>query len=278
MIDRVWVNGVTSARSEARVDPFDHGFTVGDGLFETLAVVDGRPTFWDRHLRRLRASAATLGIEIPFDDAALARGAAELLAAAGAAGRLRITATSGSGPLGPARPPGPATVVMATAGPVDRRGPIAVVTVPWVRNERSPLAGVKSTSYGDSVMVLRHARARGADEVLLADTRGRLSEAATGNVFVEVGDRLVTPSRASGCLPGVVRQVLLDAGVAVTDDVSMEVLTTTREVFLTSSLGGVTPVASLDGRPLPAPSGPLTRTAVAALDDAVREDRATPWP
>jgi branched-chain amino acid aminotransferase len=137
---------------------------------------------------------------------------------------------------------------------------------------------VKSTSYGDSVMVLRHARAQGADEALLADTRGRLSEAATANVFIEVAGRLVTPPRASGCLPGVVRQVLLDAGVAVEDDVSMDALDAAQEVFLTSSLGGVAPVASIDGRPLPAVGGPFTTAATTALDDAGREDRATPWP
>ncbi len=146
--------------------------------------------------------------------------------------------------------------------------------MPWVRNERSALAGVKSTSYGENVVMLEHVAGLGADEALLADGAGRLCEGITANVFVALGGVLTTPSRASGCLPGVIRQVLLDAGVATEADLPMSVVHEADEVFLTSSLRGVTPVSHVDGRALRT-TGALTADAARALADAVSADLAT---
>lgn len=277
MNDRIWLNGMVASRADSPIDPLDRGLTLGDGLFETIAVVDGRPSFWDRHLRRLRATAHRIGLDLPFADDALARGAAELLAGSGAHQRLRITVTSGPGPLGLPRPGGPETVMMAVSSRGDRPDPLDVLTVPWVRNERSPLSGTKSTSYGEAVVILEHVRRLGAHEALLSDSRGRLSEAVTANVFVGAGGRLLTPTLASGCLPGIIRDVLLESGIGTEQDLAMDVLHDAEEVLLTSSLGGVMPVASIDARPM-AVDGPLAAAAAAALEAAATADRTTPWP
>nr|WP_269204582.1 aminotransferase class IV [Motilibacter deserti] len=243
----------------------DTGFTLGDGAFETVRVQDGVPLALTRHLSRLAASAAQLGIPAPGPRVVRA-GVAELLAAApGApAQRLRITVTGGPGPLGPSRADGPATLVLAVAplGPLP--ADVGVVRLPWVRNERSALAGVKAVSYAENAQILAEARRHGADEALLANTRGELCEGAAANVFVLLGGRLVTPPLSSGCLPGVTRALVLEATGAVEAPVPYAALDEVEEAFLTSSIRRVASVARIDGRLLLAPRR-RTRDAAAAL-------------
>lgn len=248
----VWLDGAL-VDGRATVPVTDHALMLGDGIFETLVVVRGRPFAVTRHVARLRASAAAVGLTAPDEDAV--RGALDaVLRADPAAGRLRITWTAGDGPAGPARGDGPGRLLVV-GSPAPAPGPVRAWRAPWVRNERSPLAGVKSTSYQENVVTLAAARRHGADEALLADTTGRLSEAATSNVLVGGGDGLLTPTLATGCLPGVTRALLLawsDAlPVPVREaDVAFDDLDG-RALALTSSLRGVAPVGALDGVALP---------------------------
>jgi branched-chain amino acid aminotransferase len=85
-----------------------------------------------------------------------------------------------------------------------------VITVPWTRNERSAIAGVKTTSYAENVVALARAAESGATEALFADTRGRLSEGTGSNVFVVVGGRILTPALTAGCLAGITRALVLE--------------------------------------------------------------------
>ena len=127
----------------------------------------------------------------------------------------------------------------------------SVATVPWPRNERSPLAGVKTTSYAEQVLALAHARAAGADEAVWADTRGRLSEGAGSNVFYVVDGELRTPSTSTGCLPGVVRGLLLEWCTVRECEDPIEVVAGAEEVFLTSTTRGVQAVSRWDDVDLP---------------------------
>src|SRR5690606_9947481 len=102
--------------SEATVSPFDHGLTVGDGVFETMKIVDGVAFALRRHLARLRRSAAGLGLEVPLDDAELRDAVAATIAANGlSSGRVRITVTGGVGPLGSDRGGADASVIVAAS-------------------------------------------------------------------------------------------------------------------------------------------------------------------
>jgi branched-chain amino acid aminotransferase len=263
------MNGRLSDRHAAAVDPFDHGLTVGDGIFETVRVAAGRPVLLDRHLDRMWGAADRIGLELAAERLELVRAVAAVIAAEDVtSGRVRITATSGSGPAGTSRAVGAGTVIVVAAPEAPREGPARVVVAPWVRNERSALAGVKSTSYGENVLVLRHARDRGADEALLADTTGRLSEAAAANVVVAVDGAFVTPSLAAGCLPGIVRQVLLYRGVVAEADLPLAVVHDADEIALTSSIAGVVAVSHVGERSLGGVDGPLTRLARRVLADA----------
>ena len=185
--------------------------------------------------------------------------------------RVRVTVTSGRGPSGLRRGDRPTVVV--TAAPLGPAPPPAhVVSVPWARNERGPLVGVKTTSYAEAAALTARAHAAGVDDVVLGDTHGRLSEALTANVVLRLDDRVVTPSLASGCLPGTVRAVLLDAAVAVEADVPLARLADAAEVVLTSAVAGVRPVAAVDGRAVAVVAGPLAIAAAEALA-AARSER-----
>jgi branched-chain amino acid aminotransferase len=252
----VWVNGGLAADGRGRVAALDHGVTVGDGVFETCKVVDGVPFALTRHLRRLHRSADVLQLDVPA-EAAVRTAVADVLAAAGPVplGRLRITVTGGDGPLGSDRGTAEPTLVVALAPSTPWPGRIAAVTVPWTRNERSAIAGAKTTSYAENVVALRAAQARGAHEALLANTAGVLCEGTASNVVVALDGVLVTPSLESGCLGGIARELFLEwaakEGLPVREgDVTMAALAAAQDVLLTSSTRDVQQVAVLDGREL----------------------------
>lgn len=258
----VWLNGTLLGADEARVSVFDHGLTTGDGIFEAMKVVDGVPFALSRHLARLRASAAGLGLPEPDEDQIRA-GLAALLAEAGRPGRarVRITMTAGESPLGSLRGGGSPTVIIALGALAEADAVCDVVVLPWPRNERGILAGVKTTSYAENVLALGYARERGAAESIFLNTAGNVCEGTGTNVFVAAGGRLVTPPLAAGCLAGVTRALVIEWAGAAEEDLPASALGAAEEAFLTGTTRDVQPVRSVDGVPLPALPGPLTRQA-----------------
>lgn len=270
----VWLNGEMVRPEDAVVSVFDHGFTVGDGVFETLKVVGGRPFAVRRHVERLHRSAQGLGIDVPLTHASLRRVVDEVVAAAGLdLARLRITLTAGVTPLGSGRSGAQPTLVVA-AGPLTPwEADTTAVSVPWPRNDRSPVAGVKTTSYAESVLALVEARKVGATEAILPNTRGNLCEGTGSNVFVVLGGRLITPPLMAGCLAGVTRALVLELlPDADEDDLPFAALEEADEVLLTSTTRDVQPLRDLDGRALPGVDGPVARRAMAAVADLQARD------
>ncbi|HSA53437.1 MAG TPA: aminodeoxychorismate lyase [Yinghuangia sp.] len=246
---------------DATVSVLDHGFTVGDGVFETMKAVDGQAFALTRHLARLTRSARGLGLPDPDED--MVRVAcAEVLGAnpIDGIGRLRVTYTGGVAPLGSDRGAAPATLTVALGPAKPRPQTTAVVTVPWTRNENSPTAGLKTTSYADNVVMVARAARQNASEALFANTAGLLCEGTGSNVFLAIGGRLLTPRLESGCLAGITRALVLEWTDAEEADLPFSALAEADEVFLTSSLRDVQAVHRVDERELPAP-GPLTRAA-----------------
>lgn len=274
-----WVNGDLVDEAAARVSVFDHGLTVGDGVFETVKVVDGVPFAMGRHLVRLGQSAAGLGLAEPDDDV-VRKACAEVLAQAEEAGRyrLRITYTGGVAPLGSPRGDAGPTLVVALA-PIGPTPPVATVAVvPWRRNERGALAGLKTTSYAENVVALARAHELGASEALVADTQGRLCEGTGSNVFVVLDGQLLTPSMSTGCLAGVTRALVLEWTDAVETELDLAVLDRAEEIFLTSTTRNVQAVGTvLDGDGRRELSAPGPETARAAAEFAERS-RLNPEP
>jgi branched-chain amino acid aminotransferase len=215
------------------------------------------------------------------------RSGVEAVCAADDVTRVRITVTSGSGPLSSVRgDAAPTVVVVGSDAPALTE--CRAVRAPWKRNERSPIAGVKSTSYAENVVMMAYARSKGADEAIVANTHGHLCEGTATNIFVERGGEVVTPPLASGCLPGITRGLALEWGakagipvrVSAPGELEMslldEVVAGAAFAAVTSSTRGVQPLTSLDG--VEVSPGPILRRLAAEYDRraAVDLDPAPP--
>ena len=250
----VWIaaggDGALVEPDDARVSAFDHGVTVGDGVFETIKVVDGTPLALSRHLHRLSRSCDVLGLATPYNSS-LTDAVSSVISSQPEArrlGRLRITVTAGVGPLGSDRGAGEGTTIVALASMNPWPATTSAIVVPWVRNERSAVVGAKTTSYAENVVALRWAHARGFSEGLFMNSAGNLSEGTGTNVFVVIDGQVVTPGLDSGCLAGITRELILEWGMAVEGELSLSALENADEVFLTSSTRDIHPVLSLGDR------------------------------
>jgi branched-chain amino acid aminotransferase len=188
--------------------------------------------------------------------------------------RVRVTLTSGDGPLGSDRGESPATMTAAAMPLKPWPATETALVVPWTRNERGALAGIKSTSYADNVRALALAHAQGAGEALFANTRDELCEGTGTNIFIVAGGRVQTPPLSSGCLAGVTRGLVIEACQAA--DIPVEeialpisVLQTCDEAFLSSSTRDVHPLARIDQREMPGASGAVTQRVAQAFRDYV---------
>ena len=273
----VWLNGRMVEPDQPHLRADDHGVIVGDGVFETLLVVssDAGPTAFAvrRHLERLRRSARALRFECPYTDDELRAAIAQCLDAAPEAGIVRITATSGGGPMGSGRSGAPtSTIVIAGNRPPDYPPGTAVAVVPFVRNERGGMAGVKTTSYAENVLALDMARERGASEAIFADTQGRVSEGTGSNIFWSDGETLHTSPLDTGCLAGVTRALLVERLDVIETHLPVAELPGVPEAFLASSTRTVQSIARIDDTELPVVDGQLTREAWRTMNELIATD------
>src|SRR6478735_5202149 len=261
---RAWIDGdLPTDPTAPAVRITDHGFTVGDGVFEAVKLVDGLPFAITRHLERLARSAAGLGLP-EVDQDAVRRGVAAVLEGQDLPlGRIRITYTGGPAPLGSGRGDEPPTLVVVADAMATWPATTRVATVPWPRNERGALAGLKTTSYAENVVALAAAQRRGASEAVFANLAGHLCEGTGSNVFYVVDGELRTPTLASGCLAGVTRALILEWYGGREVDEPIAVVDGASEVFLASTTRDVQAVARWNDRELVAP-GQVT-SEVAAL-------------
>jgi branched-chain amino acid aminotransferase len=267
----IWIDGRLTHARRGTLSAYDHGVTVGDGIFETMKILTddsgGRHAFaLTRHLARLRRSAQGLGLDVGLSDDELRAAVDTVLDANGAEmGRVRVTMTGGVGPLGSERSGAAPTVIVATSESKAWDDPAAVAVVPWRRNEFSALAGLKTTSYAENVVALQYAHERGASEAIFANTAGRLCEGTGSNIFVGIDGRLLTPPLSAGCLAGITRELIVETAEVIEADLPLDALAGADEAFLASSTRDVQPIAMVDGTALRRCPGPLTSAAAAAF-------------
>lgn len=255
-MSRVWCNGVFSSNSEAKIAISDRGFTLADGIFETLRAVGRTPLWFAEHMARLRASADDLGLAIAFDDETIQAAIENLLETEGfPESAVRITLTRGPSKargLWSSDNPGMPTllVTVAPAGGIVGRQKMIICRVTR-RNEKSPLSRIKSLNYGDSILARREALSKGADDALLLNTQGNLACACVGNVFVRIAGRWLTPRLADGILPGLARAKILQNIRAEERGLSESDLEKADAAFVSNSLGCVI-LTEIDKRALSA--------------------------
>lgn len=287
MEETVYLNGKLVPASEARLSPFDYGFLLGFGLFETMRSYNGRIFRLGHHLARLMKSAEALGIALEAGGFDLAGACYQVLKANGLSdARIRLTISAGEGEIVPDLSTCHGVTVFIVARKLEPLSAVVyergykVMLSTVRRNSLSPLSRHKSTSWLENVLARSQARAVGADEALLLNERGFIAECSASNIFLVNGGTLRAPSIESGALPGVTREVVLelarDAGLeAIVGEVELKDLLTADEAFLTSSIIEVMPLTQLDGRPVgDGKPGKITRRLMSAYRELVARETA----
>ena len=251
----VWFNG-RIFEGLISLDPRDRGLLLGDGLFETFAVMNRIAMWRTEHLARLTAAARELGISC--DPAAIDAAIDRVLGQSrGGFEVLRLSLTRGAVPRGFAFD-GEAPGLLITLAPMPLRRlfqPVRLVTAAIRRNEFAPSSRLKTLSQIDDIAAARQAAAAGADDALMLITAGQAACSTISNLFLVKGAELITPSLDQGILPGIMRAALLQLApalglTAIERPVPPVELASAGAVFLTNSLRFIRPVEILDGEPL----------------------------
>lgn len=265
----VWINGRLEPADKALLTVTDRGFQVGDGIFETLRAVGGHVLELSLHASRLQASAMVLAMPLPDDlESFLGQAIADVCRAnqvdgLGTQVAVRVTVSRGAVDGRALLPPddvSPNVVVQvwrADPPPPQLLTRGLRVAISEVRRDPiSPLATVKTTSRAEFVYAQLEARRRGADDSLFLTTDGYLAEATSASLFLVDGLGLATPSLDCGIVVSTTREWVMSSGgpglgLAVRQEhLTPNDLFVADEAFLASSVAGIVPVTSVDGRPI----------------------------
>ena len=277
----VFLNGKFLPAADAVVPLNDRGFLLGDGLFETMRVANGRPFRCAQHLERLTRGADFLKIKLSFTPKEIQKFAGELIEQNKLAEAiLRVTLTRGAGARGYSpKNSGPPTLAMTLQPlpPVNADEPVqwSLVTSSFRLPAGDALASFKTTSKILNVLARAEAEEQGADEALLLNANGEVAEAAGGNIFWVYQDKICTVPTGRGVLPGITRAVVLEICQSLGLEtnkcvVKPEQLRNAEGIFVTQSALGIVPVAAFDGVPV-APS-PLVDQITAAYHEVLTKE------
>lgn len=275
------VNGRIADGERAAISVFDHGFLYGEGVYETLRTYNGEPFLFDRHMQRLRTSAAMIMLDVPLPDAEYLRRSIETMTAAGLGRRgdgsvadayIRILHTRGIGDLtyDPAATPEPSVVIIVKPLPVTpaehyEKG-VKVCMVDIIRNHpRSVNPLIKSNNLLNNALCMQQALRKGGVEGVFRNYKGELSECSQSNLFIVTGGVVRTPSLDAGLLAGITRAFVFELGAALgvrVEEVALrdEDLFGADEAFFTSTTKELMPIVQVDDRTIGAGvPGPVTR-------------------
>ncbi len=292
MEELIYFNGSLVPRSEAHISVLDYGFLYGYGLFETMRAYHGKIFLLERHLKRLLGSAEAIGLAESLAGYDLDKACRDTLEANSLEdARLRLTVTGGEAESYPWSGEKITPTVVITARPYTPFPPEKYeqgfkACVATVRHcSQSIVTAMKSLSYLVNVVARREAAAKGLDEALLLNEDGYLTEGGGCNAFFVKSSRLVTPSLASGILPGITRDMVLELAdkleIVVTEGtVGIGVIRQCDEAFLTNAMIEVMPLTAVSdnegntviiggGKP-----GEITRQLMAAYRERVEKETA----
>jgi branched-chain amino acid aminotransferase len=279
------VNGKVSDGATAAISVFDHGFLYGEGVYETLRTYNGEPFLFDRHIQRLRASAAMIMLDVPLSDAEFLERSLDTMAAAGlgrkadgsvAEAYIRVLHTRGIGDLtyDPAATPTPSVVIIVKPLPIPSAAQfeqgVKVCMVDIIRNHpRSVNPLIKSNNLLNNALCMQQALRKGGVEGVFRNYKGELSECSQSNLFIVKNGVVRTPPLDAGLLAGITRGFVFELGSATAIPVEEallkdEDLFSADEAFFTSTTKELMPIVQVDdhligsGRP-----GTITQTLLA---------------
>lgn len=275
----VFQNDEVKPVEQARWSPGQSGLICGWGLFTTVRIVRGEAFAYERHWRRLEKDAGLTRLPMPYSGAKVRVQLQEVIRAnkvtEGCARIYLVWNTTGYWRSAEKMPD--VDLVITSADLPQYPEMVRLTVREHGRHAASPLAGVKTISWLDSVWAVGEAQREGFDEVVLLNERGEVSECTAANIFMVKEEKVLTPPLSSGCLEGVTRGVLMelaaDAGASVVErTLRVEDLLAADEVFVTSTNRNVIGVREIQGRPIGSgASGNLTRKLDEAFEAYVKE-------
>jgi len=253
-----FINGQFVNENEAVISVFDHGFLYGDGIFEAFRAYNGKIFQFDEHMNRLYDSARIIDLEIPLPKAEFKKIVIEAVKKSGYKDcYVRPQVTRGVGALGhdPSTCKKPTVIVYVTPTPVMKKSrSIRTVVSPY----RRPPAFVlppesKTTHYLNNILAKMEAKKKGADDAILLDVRGFVSEGCAWNIFLVKNGCVSTPSITSSILKGITRDAVIhllgELAIQVQErDISLSELFTADEAFGTGTASEITPIIEINGR------------------------------
>jgi len=282
----VYVNGTITRAEDAVIPVYDHGFLYGEGVYETLRTYNLVPFLFERHARRLRESAGYLELDVPFTDDQLLKWIYDTMTAAGDIGDayVRVLLTRGVGELTYDLKATPVPSLVIIAKPLDEPSArtftdgIRVALVPILRNHPGSVNPIiKSNNLLNNALAMQEANRRGAEEGLMCNYRGELSECSQSNFFMIRDGVALTPKSQAGLLEGITRSFLFDVGRDIGVEVRDETLfpkdlESADEAFITSTTRELSPVTRIDDGPVGSGKpGPLTMRLLEGYRKRARE-------
>jgi len=285
------VDGVITRTSDARIPVMDRGFLYGDSIYEVFRTYGGVPLFYDEHWARFENSASLIHLRLELSKEQMTNEIRQTIQVTNAAERsrdvyVRYTVTRGEGPVDLFPRPGLATRYVIIVKELHDWSPEFYsrgvrLAVPETR--RNPISSldpnIKGGNYLNNVLGVIEARALGADDCVMLNASGLVTEASNSNVFFVIDGTLVTPAETAGHLRGItkaaVHAVCSERGLETTErDITVDQLPAATECFVTSATREVMPVVSLrlpDGQMLEFPEGGggLTRQVMGCYTDYI---------
>jgi len=265
----VWMNGEMVPTEDAVVSVFDRSFLYGDGLFEGVLIYRGVPFLWSEHLERLERGAKFLGIQMPYTAHQLRQAALELASRETCTQAfLRIHLSRGVGRRGysPAGANCPSVILSLhpmSADPLSQPRSWKLITSSVRLPCTDPLSQHKTANKIPQILAKMEADSADANEALIQNMEGHLTEGSSSNLFwIRNGD-VHTPPLAAGALPGVTRQHILTLCTRLNQRVSEATITASQliecdGVFMSLSSWGIVSASHLEGQPLR--QSPITET------------------
>lgn len=276
---QIYIDGTYYPQSQAKVSVFDHGLLYGDGVFEGLRAYAGRVFKLERHVQRLFMSAKAIDLNIGRTEGQVSQAILETLRKNGLRdGYIRPVVTRGVGDIGidPRKCTQGATLIViavpfpALYGDKYEKG-LKVVTSSYRRVPPQSLSpSIKSLNYLNNILARIEGNQRGADEVIMLDMQGYVSEATADNIFIVQGKRVLTPYSSTN-LPGVTRETIFELAPKLGLEVkerpfTMYDLWAADEVFVTGTAAEIAPVVESDGRLIgTGKPGPVTKSLMEAF-------------
>lgn len=281
----VCINGALMRREEARISVFDHGVLYGNGLFETMRAYQGSIFRLKQHLHRLFQSLECLAYPLSCSPASLEKDIYETLKANRTPdAAVRVTVTRGEGdPVPDPDTCGAPTVIIITrpyqppAPALYGRG-FSATMVRMRQCPSLPAVAMKTCSFINLMIARKEAKASGCNEGIVVNTDGFITECTVSNIFMVHGDRLETPSRETGLLPGITREAVLELAPHLRLQVEEGTFTpdhllSADEAFVTNSLIEIMPLVNVDGRAVGRGTpGPVTNKLLHAYRQLVQRE------